>query len=74
MVEEAQGGVCQGDALLVAGLDHHVVRCGAPGGRDERHAALQRRRRRTHDEEGEQEEERTWEEKEKEGEKRRRRF
>ena len=44
VVEEAQGGVCQGDALLVAGLDHHVVGSGAPGGRDERHAALQRRK------------------------------
>ena len=51
VVEEAQGGVCQGDALLVAGLDHHVVGSGAPGGRDERHAALQRRKRRREEEE-----------------------
>lgn len=34
VVEEPQGGVHQGYALLVAGLDHHLVSRGAGGSRN----------------------------------------
>jgi hypothetical protein len=42
VVEESQVGVHQGDALLITGIDHHLVSCGPSRGSNVLHTTLQR--------------------------------